>query len=100
MLELVSRGVYQILRLPLLLTTMSAASAGSKVAFEPEGLGIGEAVQRPAEDVLLSGSNPMRRISCTKETTECFSGTLHNLFERRSRLRIAASTPDTGLRWI
>ena len=42
---------------------------------------------------------PRLLITWTKETTECFSGTLLNRVDRRARLRMAASQPETGLKW-
>ena len=40
-------------------------------------------------------SIPARRISWTKETTECFSGTLHKRLDNLTLLLIASSAPET-----
>ena len=49
----------KVLDLPLRLTTIEFASAGSKVDLDDVvGLGIGVVVHRPTAETLLSGSSP------------------------------------------
>ena len=99
---------------------MSAASAGPRVFLDS----VTEEILNPDDEVRLSGSNPWkrkvqniiaffsnlhfykhefvnftsipaRRISWTKETTECFSGTLHKRLDNLTLLLIASSAPET-----
>ena len=56
-------------------------------------------IMDPAVETLLSDSNPFRRMSCTNERSECFSGTLRSRDDNRARLRMAASLPLTGLKY-
>ena len=92
-------------KVPLRLTTIEEASPGSKVfLFEDDckgTMGTGTVVVHiiPAVETLLSDSNPFRRMSCTNERSECFSGTLRSRLDNRARLRIAASLPLTGLKY-
>ena len=93
-------------KVPLRLTTIEEASPGSKVFLFEEDckgtMGTGTVVVHimdPAVETLLSDSNPFRRMSCTNERSECFSGTLRSRDDNRARLRMAASLPLTGLKY-
>ena len=88
-------------KVPLRLTTIEEASPGSKVfLFEEDCKGtVVVHIMDPAVETLLSDSNPFRRMSCTNERSECFSGTLRSRDDNRARLRMAASLPLTGLKY-